>query len=547
MLKSLWKSFAAALALGVFAAAPAYAQSKPIVVVSIAPLDKVFADAEYVAQLTGEGNDAGVAAAKSFTEGIDTTLPAGAVLSLSDDGTPVVIGFVPVKDLDTVLDTLKERAGQEAEDKGNGLKQVGPVLVKEVDGYAYIAQKEEHFEGLPAPKSVVGTLPAKYELAIQVNVQNVPVFIKQVAIQTMKQGIDQNLAKEDSESDAQFEMRREIARQQLQALQQFFDEASQMTFGLKIDSSAKTVGFEMMATAKDGTKMAKSLASLKDAQTMFGGLVVPTAPVAINFASQTDDQDEIAKALKQIEAYRETVMETIDDSEEIDSDEERELFKELAAEGLNIAESIVEGGKVDAALIFNREGAEDPMHILGALYVPEAKKLEALVKKVLNVAADAEPNFPKANFDVEEHAGVNLHSLPIPSVPDEDAQERITKVFGEKPEVFVGFSKDTAWFGVGTAVDKALKSAIDASGADGAKEIAPVQMSFGVSELMDLGYSLGEEAGEAPEAEELDRVRIVAESVDGGLLYRFEAEEGVLKLIGKAAKAAQAKNEEDVN
>lgn len=540
----------------VLAMAPAAMAQKPIVVLSFNNVESLLADARYISDLVvPEDKRPPFDMVDQFTEGVDLKKPFGGVVSLDEGGQASYVAFIPVTNLDKVLASLGN-FGLQAEDAGNGMKKIGPATIVEEKGYVFIAADPEHLTKLPDPAQSLGTLPQEYDISVRVNVQNIPVFLRQLGLGFIRSGIDQGLEKKEDESDAQFEFRKELAEQQYKQLEQAFNETDQITLGVSVDQEAKQSFLEIASTAKTGTKLAEQASSLIDASTLFGALVLPKAPFALNLSVQNNDEAQIEQGTKQVEAYRSAVMEMIDESEDIDSDEERAIFKELAGEGMDIFKSIVEGGKLDMALVLNQDG-DGPVHILAGLYLPDAKPLEALAKKVLTMAMESEENFPKVQFDAAEHAGTKLHTLALPAEDDAEKQAKLEEVFGAKPEVCLGFSKNLAWVGLGTGAIDLLKDAIDNSGEASAKQIIPLQMSLSLAPFLKLGGKFAEKESDREEmktvAEQVtsgeDRLRFLMQGIDRGSKFRIEIEDGALKafaLIGELASKRHAESEVEV-
>jgi hypothetical protein len=97
---------------------------------------------------------------------------------------------------------------------------------------------------------------------------------------------------------------------------------------------------------------------------------------------------------------------------------------------------------------------------------------------------------------------------------------------------------------------EAIKKAIDASTANKGKPVPPFELAISlrpVAEVMAAQAEEGpqKEAAQAiaemlrTEAQGTDHLRVTGSVVLNGLRYRFEAEEGVLKALGKAAAEKQ--------
>ena len=105
MSRLLKHAFFAALGLILALAplAPAQAQNvKPVAVVSIASWEKLKADTLYISELVGQkdGAESGLAIGQIYLSGIDLKRPMGAYVTLSANGEPRGVAFIPVTKLD---------------------------------------------------------------------------------------------------------------------------------------------------------------------------------------------------------------------------------------------------------------------------------------------------------------------------------------------------------------------------------------------------------------------------------------------------------------
>jgi hypothetical protein len=117
----------------------------------------------------------------------------------------------------------------------------------------------------------------------------------------------------------------------------------------------------------------------------------------------------------------------------------------------------------------------------------------------------------------------------------------------------VGIGEQSVYFAFGKNCLDALKQVIDTSHANPNKSIAPMEMTISLSQIMKVATAFAKEKDKGQlemissmlegESSGRDHVRLVLQPVAGGLRYRLEAEEGVLRAIGMSAMAAQAKGQ----
>ena len=181
----------AALALVLPLAQAGAQEIKPVAVVSIASIDKLMADVEYLTAVGGSPDMGKLATGMAgiYVNGIDRAKPLGAYVMM-EGLEPVVTGFVPVKDLKAVLQTLKNQ-GIEPRDAGGGVQEINAggqtIFLKEQAGWAFIGQKSAQLAKLPMdPSKLIGGLDQQYNIAVRVDMPNLPKDLKQTAISFIK-------------------------------------------------------------------------------------------------------------------------------------------------------------------------------------------------------------------------------------------------------------------------------------------------------------------------------------------------------------------------
>jgi hypothetical protein len=98
---------------------------------------------------------------------------------------------------------------------------------------------------------------------VQVNVQNLPDSLRELAIDQLRTGMEAGLQQEDGESDEQYATRKAMAEQQLEAMSTAANELDQVTLGWNVDRAGKQIYLDMATTMLAGSKGAQQLAALK--------------------------------------------------------------------------------------------------------------------------------------------------------------------------------------------------------------------------------------------------------------------------------------------
>jgi hypothetical protein len=142
---------------------------------------------------------------------------------------------------------------------------------------------------------------------------------------------------------------------------------------------------------------------------------------------------------------------------------------------------------------------------------------------------------------------VNFHTLTVP-VPED--QDRPRQLLGDEVTIAVGIGPETVYLAAGKDSINAVRQAIDASAAEPNKAVPPFELAISLGPIAELAAAQAEEGSQQAtaqavaemlrnEAQGRDHIRMVGQVLPNGLRYRFEAEEGVLRAIGKAAEEKQ--------
>lgn len=527
-------------------AASVQAQSqKPVLVVSVAGTDSLLQDFAYLTEAAGVGDYGRLAAMVSqpFTQGLDAARPIGVVVT-TDGSQFKVLGFVPVKDVKALLNVLPPQVGKPT-DVGNGVLQLQgrvPVFIKEHAGWAFIGQTAESLNNNNLPESPaehLGGLQSKYGIAIRANLAAIPDAYKQFATAAIQGAMQSQLQKRSDENDGQFQLRKKLAENQLRQMNVLLNEVEQLTLGWGADQQSKSTYLDMSITAVEGTKTAKQIAMSGDAKTAFSGFVSPSAAAMMHVATRVPEED-IQETVTMLQSLRERAKAEIQNEADLPNQQARDAAKQLLDGAFDVVSKTMEAGEVDgvAAVTLAPEG----LTALAAARVADGNQVETLLKQLADLAKD-DPGFPGVQFNADEHAGVHLHTISAPLPEGDD----VTKVFGDRLDVAVGTGPTSVFLAIGKDGVAQLKSAIDRSASAPSASLPPFQMRISLGQILQFASAVSGDPNVSSVANAIeplkgnDNVVIVAKPSGNELTYRFELQEGVLRAIGEAVKAAQMK------
>lgn len=539
-------AMAAAAALLVAPVGQLFAQNaKPVIVVSISSVEDTLSDIVYVTKAAG-AEDAGRTAmvlGSVYTNGIDKKRPIGMYVSPkagAKDFVPVV--FVPVSDLKTILETFKGQLGA-PKDAGDGVQEVSgggqPVYIKEKTGWAFVSNAKENLADLPAdPAALLGNLPKEYTLAVKVNVSNIPEDLKKMGVDTIKEAFERQL-QNNPRGGADAELVEKMQRNQMEALFKAVDELDEIMLGFAIDGPGKRTYLDVNVTAREGTSLAKQYALLADAKSSFAGFLIPNAAATLNF-TQTMLKEDIDQAVGMLKGVRANAMKEIDNDPNLDA-AKRGAAKEVLGSLLDALVKTVEGGKVDGGAVLMLD-AKTVDFAAGGL-VADGKSIEDSFKRLIELAKN-EPDFPTVKLNSGSHNGITFHSITTP-IPESEKDAR--DILGDKVNIILGTGPKAVYIAFGKNAESLLKQVIDKSAQDGSKAVPPMQLNVALLPILKFAASVDTNNANNEIINEMikvlgptgkDKINLISQPIKNGNNVRIQVEEGILQIIGAAAKKA---------
>ena len=528
---------------------PAAAQSvpKPAAVISIANLDDSLADIDYLADASGFGQLKFMIQTQitHFLKGVDSTRPSGVLLYM-DEGSeqPSALGFVPVEELDDLLDTL---AGFAEVDEGDDYTTIitdddNEILIKQVGNHAFITDKAEMFKRIPdaPPASLLGDLPTRFNVAARVFGQQVPKSLRDKAISTIRDAYEQQLEELESaeENSPQAQLQQKSYEMNMKQIEDLVQETEQLAFGIAIDEETKTLSSEIEIVGTENSTLAKKAgANMNPEKSRFTGFQLPgaafTAISRINVI-----QEEIDQFTQFSETGVDAILKAL--NEEADLTEQEMGAIEKACDDLSAAllETMKEG-VADAGLVVDT--AKGNVNLATGFYVTNPKKFEQVAK---DLAAEFEGKLAKlgtVKLNSGSHKDVTFHTFSM-DTPKES--EELLNAVGDQIRVVIGIGQQATYIGMGSSPTEILTRAIDGSGAQDDSPatlglynlyIAPI-MDFAASIQPDDFGMLQKMADTLAEGGR-DKLTYEMKPIKNGFSVRGDLQDGVLELIQVATEA----------
>jgi len=524
------------------------AESKPVAVVSVAPIQKLLSDFQYLADASGNSNFGRTAAfmISPFTQGIDKTRPIGVVV-MTDAQEFSTFGFIPVSDMESLLLIVKEQFG-DPQDVGNGVKLLPvpyPVFVKHVGDWAFVATDKDQLAETPEdPAKLLDGLASEYGIAVKGYMQNVPELYRDVFLNQIRTGIELSLEQELDESDEEFAARKAQIDTQLEQIKRVFSDLQDLTIGWNVDATSQGTYLDIRYTAVDGSKLSGQLAKNKEVTTDFAGFVKEDAAVSIQ-TTQLVDGDDVDQAVKQLQQAREQALKQLATEGDLEGEELESATMVVDLMIDTLIETLREG-KLDIGLSLSV--GDDQAVALIALRVADGKRIEDGFKELVALAQKDE-DFPEVTWDADTYETVRFHQM---SLPMDDAPKEAKQVLGENPMFVLGIGERAAFISIGKDAVEELKAAIDQSKAKAndpssllSMKVDPLPIMKKVQQNMDKP-SPGLDAAIEALTGGSNLVTFTSEIDGNAFQLRLLVQEGIIKAIGAATAAENAAKQEAV-
>ena len=456
--------------------------------------------------------------------GLDVNRPLGVVVTAAGD-TPVVHGYVPVKDLDKLLATFQGTIGPCEKDGDKRLVRMPgapPLVIQEVDGWAIVTP-----EGSPAGAANPAELIAEVSETFSLGVKLFPSAMPE-GMRTQLKGALEQL------SEAAAAQGQPLDAAGIDTALEGLAEVESMSFGMAVDLPGERIFVENRTVMLADSAAAKVWA---DAGKTANALGLPAATDGKPAMLRAHHAQAIPPATRPaIEATLAQVL-PAGGGDPI-TEALFGLVQDLVGAMLD-AGGLVVGLAVDTSGV--KADALLPAVTLAAS-IKDGPALEQQVKNRFRKEGSLPPE-AKVRFDTGKEAGANLHEIEIDisSLP-------VVEQFGDTLVATLAVTADRAYLLIGGDVSKRIAAAVAAGGNPdpNAKPISgvdlstPGMMAFAGEVAKASGDPSGDVfAGVAAEAAEKPStlVQLLVRPIARGVAMRLSAEAGAIETIAAAVKA----------
>lgn len=457
---------------------PAQAAETPTLVMRMASIDELIAQARYLAVLAGKEEEAKQAEAflKGMTgpkglEGLDTKKPFGfyAVLGESIERSSAV-ALIPVADEKTLMNFL-QNVGIRPEKEDEVYKfdlpnSPFPGFFRFANGYAYITGVNAKYltlDRLQKPEAVFGN--EQGTLSFQVNLDQIPkpfkeLFLTQLAL---RMSDEKDKTPPGDETKVAKALRLELLDEVEREIKSLLDDGQTIRFEINVDRQANDLKTALTMTARPGSKLADSITELGKATTVSASLV--SKQTAMNMLLSAGLPERIRKAIAPV------LEEEFDKALKKEKDKTK---RDLGQAVFNAISPTLKAAEFDGGLDIRGPSRGGLYTVVVGMKVKDGGRIEKTVKDIFTSQAPPEAK-AKVTFDADKAGGVAIHKV-INDNPGDAA-----KMIGTGP-IFFAVRDDALLVAGGEEALDALKEVIQAKPTTGAL----MQMEMAVNQLVKL-------------------------------------------------------------
>ena len=459
--------------------------------------------------------------------GLDVKRPLGVVLTTAGDDLSAH-AFVPVKDVDKLLDSLQSITGpvdRSDDSRRITLPSGERLVVVEKNGWA-ILSLEGGDAGIADPAAIFAPLVADFSLGIEAFPSLLPKSLQKQLQTLLQQGAAAAAANGQSLDD-----------DSLQAAVAGLSQTESLTLGLAIDSEKNRVFLENRVMAVAGSQAAAAIAAAGN------GVLTVATPVAADgkqpalylHAVQPLTKESQTQALQVFDQALDQARDQVLVNARADA-----LVQTLALVCREILAGMLASGGIDAVLAVDTSETTEENPLPALFAGTRVKEGTAIEKQLKQLLADKK-NLPagvSVAFDTDTVATARLHAVRL-----DLSASPVAEKLGDSLEITLAIAPEYVFVLAGGDPKKRLAELLKTNGRKNAtaKPVATVQLAM--DRLLDYAAQLGAgpQATLAAEAARVGTegslVQLLIRPIERGLATRLSVDAGVLR--AGAAMATQ--------
>ena len=523
----------------------------PFAVASVASVDRVLGDLEFVLGSAGQADRMdhirNVLLFLNQLDGVDRDRPFGLLMYLPE--TPPheaeAVAFVPVTSLERLQDTLQptehfsiKRADDSDRFEFNTSEKSFAGLY--AGDWIFLTEQEslldqqllDHLMASPVDHE-------QYDALLSLRRDGVPTDIFDQALTKLRDDLEQDLERKDGENVVEHRIRTRALSAIGGLIERIVLEAESLNFGLEVSESAEQASLDVRLSVGEGSQLAELFGGLARPDSRFSAIDRETAPLTI--ATTWRLGGETAGIAGELLANVRAEV-----AGQIEQPGER-LGPHPFERILSALSETIDAGDVDGLVQFV-EAPDDKFVLVAAAHVADVDSVSVALREIAQYMASENAGRQQI-IDVNALTvrDVTLHRIRGTEIRRQDRQ-----LYGDDVSLYLGAGRDALWLAMGgDQTEEALKSVILAPSNRRAVSVDPtaplpiLQASLHLSSWLALaGVGDGEQERKLAQAARLafsstddDGVHLELFADEEGLRLNVRADRGYIRLFGVALAA----------
>lgn len=421
--------------------------AEPFLVVAHAGIDRWLEDLDVLTEMIGQPNYAkfvrGFLAGQNDLRGFDRKRPFGVFLVFqredSDDARPTF--FFPTTEIEELIKTVRFSDALRLKRNSNDGNLIlvtddrdHPVQIEHDFAFLQVDVDDEslarHF---PDPSPITKEALRDHDLVALLRREGIPQQVFDKAYQDIARDAEKDLRPREGESDAEYQIRRDVTTEVFDLLTAALTEWQSLTAGMTFDGETREIALEIDVTTDESGKIDELLHDLARPSTRFASLINQSAPltVATTFAVPQRIQLILQRLLGNVRGQVEKEL--------TDADTE---IQEAIHKLLHAFEETLSTGVVDAygQLVPQADGH---FVMTGGIVIGESDEVASALQVVLSLTAETE-EIQDVDLNV-----ANLHDVAVHRLSPTKLRRHDRRLYGEDATIYLAAGRGVLWLAIG--------------------------------------------------------------------------------------------------
>ena len=454
-----------------------------------------------------------------FAHGIDQSKGAGVMIYPGQDGSVDWLAFLPIEDLDELLDLASGFGGVEEDGDEILLELDGDdIHAREVGSYLYMSQNESMFNRIPSsPERVLASMPSDYSFALKVLPSQIPQDLKQTIQDSFTEGMDGASSSEAAESATNY-------------LSSLLNQTEAITLGLAHDSVSDSLLLDIAIKGSPSSNLAQWQRQNSGSQrSKFAGFVMPEETFSFNYSDKPTAQGRQGM-IAIVDEFRKIFLEQLED-DVVEVERAASIINQMS----KVVKETIASGTVDAAAVLS-----DESNFAAGMRVVNPRKFEEQFKEFASLEQSADDVEFKLNIGVIKGTNIRVHEALI-DVTEEDPELR--KLFGTQVKLYVCANDEAVYLAFGPNPLTLLKKGIEQSARSDL--VKSPQVNLSAMSALRLSTFFQDDTDRTSTFWEvleqqgtIETISLKWDTTENGVSYRLEVLDGVIAIIGGSLKGA---------